>query len=113
MEQNNYSNIKIKDTKGELMLDAELLRDKEISKWIDIEAEIESITQSLDDSFVGQMLDKFRDAIGNPDYEFDTEIEAETFALSILNLSAVLSIPPAKVSNILRLAFGSASRTSR
>ena len=78
------SRIKISDTRGELLLDAELLKDKEVNKWINIEAEIESITQSLDDSFVGQMLDKFRDAIGNPDYEFDTEVEAETFALSIL-----------------------------
>ena len=84
--QNNFtkSRIKISDTRGELLLDAELLKDKEVNKWIDIEAEIESITQALDDSFVGQMLDKFKDAIGDPDYEFDTEVEAETFALSIL-----------------------------
>ena len=72
------------DTTGELIYEAEALKDKNVEKWYSIQAEIEAISKTIDDSWVGQILDKYRDAVGNPDYEFENSTEKYIYDVAVL-----------------------------
>ena len=72
------------DETGELIYEAEALKDKNVQEWYNLQAEIEAISKTIDDSWVGQILDKYRDAVGNPDYEFESTTEKYIYDIAVL-----------------------------